>query len=164
MALLLCYMVVGTWAETWPSSGQLLAYTGGDGGSGWWMEEGQSLLTLFHSLLFVHFPGCQTSTQQNRVGVGSNQEIEWGLFLEKEFQGNEDQKGLMSGWLSPQAHFPGMKNGSWPFHLAGTVFVWAALLVDIYVVSDVQNEQFRSQIVEQYFHYSNTLKSKDSPK
>lgn len=69
------------------------------------------------------FQAARLHRNRTELGVGSNQEIEWGLFLEKEFQGKEDQKGLMSGWLSLQAHFSGMKSGSWPFHLAGTVFV-----------------------------------------
>lgn len=101
-------------------------------------------------LLFVRFPICQTFCQQHRAGSQESPRNRMKPISGKEFHGNEKEKTLMSCWSGCSVHFP-VKNIALTFSLDCAVFVSADVLLNVYVVSDIQNEQFKSQVIEKYF-------------
>lgn len=50
----------------------------------------------------------------------------------------------------PQVHFS-VKNGNLTFSLDGAVSISEELLINIYVISNVQNEQFKNRVIDNYF-------------
>lgn len=96
------------------------------------------------------FLSARLFCQQHRAGSQESPRNRMKPISGKEFHGNEKEKTLMSCWSGCSVHFS-VKNIALTFSLDCAVFVSADVLLNVYVVSDIQNEQFKSQVIEKYF-------------